>query len=159
MERRLLYELTRDARRSDREIAKSLGVSQASVSRLIKKIKDDFGVSFTANADLAKVGFQILAITYGKKTEAPLETVKINEFLEKFRNCIVFASTGSGSGIDADRIVVSVHRNYSDYFDFKDYLRTQWQGIVSVGSSFVVSLESDKIIKPLSTQDLFAKAE
>ncbi len=155
VERKLLYELVKNSRRSDRELSKKLGVSQPSVSRLIARLRKDIDISFTANVDLGKAGFQILAVTYGKKTGRPLDAVKINELLDRFRNCIIFASTGLGSGIDADRMVVSVHKDYSDYFGFREYLRAQWNGIVTVGSSFVVSLKADKIIKQFSTIDLF----
>lgn len=157
-ELKLLYEIMKNSRRSDRELAKVIGVSQPTISRLIKKMHKNLGMEFTASADLGKVGFELLAVTFGRK-EAALPPVKIQEFLDEYRDCIIFASSGTGSGIDADRMVISVHRSYSDYVKFRDYLRTAWEGLVLVGVSFMISLKADKVIRPLSTHYLFEHLE
>lgn len=155
VDRKLLCELVKNSRRSDRELSKSVGVSQPTISRKLKALQKNFGVTFTASPDLAKVGFEILAVTFGRKQEKPLETVKIQEWLAEFRDAIIFASSGTSSGVNADRMVISVHKNYSEYTRFLDYLRTEWKGLVLVGESFIISLKTDKVIKPLSIQDLF----
>jgi len=159
LEMKLLYELMKDSRRSDRELAKSIGVSQPTVSRTLKKMQKDFGVTFTASADLSKAGFEIMAITFGKKEKKAMEEQKIQEYLEEYRDSIIFASTGRSSSMDSDRLTISVHKSYSDYVRFREYLRTEWEGLVLVDSSFIISLKSDKIIKPLSTHYLFENLE
>lgn len=159
LEMKLLYELMKDSRRSDRELAKSIGVSQPTISRTLKKMQKDFGVTFTASADLAKAGFEIMAITFGKKEKKPMEKQKIQEYLEEYRDSIIFASTGRSSSMDSDRLTISVHKSYSDYVRFREYLRTEWEGLVLVDSSFIISLKSDKIIRPLSTHYLFENLE
>lgn len=155
----LLYELMKDSRRSDRELSKILKVSQPTVSRTLKKMQKDLGLRFTAAVNLGKVGFELIAVTFGRKQESPIEAKKVQEFLEEFHNTIVFASTGTSSGINADRMIISLHKDYSDYFKFRERLRASWEGTVLLGNSFLMSLQSDKIIRQLSTHYLFEPKE
>ena len=155
VELKLLLEIMKNSRKSDRALAKSIGVSQPTFSRLLKKMQKDFGMTFTASADLAKIGFELVAITFGKQEKEPVDPQKVKQLLDGFNNCIIFASTGRSSDIDSDRMIISVHKSYSDYVEFKEYLRTEWNGLVSVGSSFIISLKSDKVIRPISTHYLF----
>jgi hypothetical protein len=123
-------------------------------------MRKDYGVSFTATADLEKAGFEILAVTFNKREINPAEIIKIQELVGKFRNSIIFASMGTGSNLDANRMIISAHRNYSDYTQFVEYLRKEFRELAAIGnSSFLVSLKSDKIIKYLSNRDLFANTE
>jgi len=157
IEQKLLYELAEDSRRSDRELAKILGVSQPTVSRVLKKMREKYGLSFTAIAQLDKVGFEILAVTFNKREVNPAEIIKAQALVEKFRNSIIYASTGTGSNLDANRMIISVHRNYADYTRFVEYMRKEFRELATIGTyTFIVSLKSDKTIKYLSTQDLFA---
>jgi DNA-binding Lrp family transcriptional regulator len=158
LEMKLLYELMKNSRRSDRELAKAIGVSQPTVSRNLEKMQKDLGITFTAYADLGKVGFGIIALTFGRKEEKPMETQKVQELLEEYRNSIIFASTGTSSDTFADRMIISVHKSYSDYIGFRQYLQREWEGLVLISSSFLISLKSDKTIRPLSTHHLFENA-
>jgi len=153
-EKRLLHELMKDSRRSDRELAKLVGVSQPTISRMLRKMKQDLSMTFTASADLDKLGFEVIAVTFGKLQQRNVDTKKIQHLLEDYRGSIIFASTGTSSGMDSDRMIISVHKSYSDYAKFRNYLNTQWEGTVLTGNSFLMSARSEKVIKPLSTQDL-----
>jgi len=62
---KLISELIKNSRRSDREIAKTIGVSQPTVSRLIKKLEKERLLDYTSTPDLRKLGFEILAFTFG----------------------------------------------------------------------------------------------
>ena len=160
IERKLLFELAKDSRRSDRELGKIIGVSQPTVSRLLKKMQKDYGLSFSVIPDLGKAGFEILAVTFNKREINPAEIIKAHALVEKFSNSIIYASTGIGSNLDANRMIISVHRNYADYMRFVEYLRKEFRGLATVGTySFIVSLKSDKAMKYVSVQDLFGEAE
>ncbi|HML03525.1 MAG TPA: hypothetical protein VK487_09160, partial [Candidatus Bathyarchaeia archaeon] len=90
----------------------------------------------------------------------PAEIIKAHALVEKFSNSIIYASTGIGSNLDANRMIISVHRNYADYMRFVEYLRKEFRGLATVGMySFIVSLKSDKAMKYVSVQDLFGEAE
>jgi DNA-binding Lrp family transcriptional regulator len=158
LEMKLLYELMKNSRRSDRELAKAVGVSQPTVSRYLERMQKDFGITFTATADLGKAGFEIIALTFGRKETERIEPKKVQELLEEHRNSIIFATTGESSGKVAERMMISVHKSYSDYVRFRRYLQQEWQGLVLISGSFLISLKSDKTIRPLSTHYLFEKA-
>jgi DNA-binding Lrp family transcriptional regulator len=55
----------KDSRRSDRELAKAIGSSQPTVSRMIKKLESEGTIKeYTMIPDFHKLGFEILAITF-----------------------------------------------------------------------------------------------
>jgi len=63
----LLLEYLKDSDRSDREIAKVLGVSQPTVSRLKSKlVKEGLIRHFSAIPDFAKMGYEIMAFSFVK---------------------------------------------------------------------------------------------
>ena len=72
----LLLELLKDPKRSDREIAKTLGVSQPTVTRRRQRlVKEGWIKDFTVIPDFVKMGYEIMAIIFFKLrvTEASVE--------------------------------------------------------------------------------------
>ena len=64
-ELRLISELMRNSRRSDRELAKVLGVSQPTVGRMIKKLeKEGITKEYTMIPDFCKLGYGLLVLTF-----------------------------------------------------------------------------------------------
>ncbi len=70
LEIRLISELMKNSRRSDRQIAKELGVSQPTVSRTIARLEKE-GVlrEYTAIPDFRRLGYNLVAITFGNVRE------------------------------------------------------------------------------------------
>ena len=65
VELKLISELLKNSRRSDRELAKVIGVSQPTVSRLIQKLeKQGLIREYTMIPDYVRLGFQIVSITF-----------------------------------------------------------------------------------------------
>ena len=65
--KKLLLELLKDSKRSDREIAKVLGVSQPTVSRMRQRlVKEGMIKEFTVIPDFVKMGYEIMAISFFK---------------------------------------------------------------------------------------------
>ena len=66
-EMRLLVELIKNCSRSDRKLAKVLGTSQPTVTRMRNKLaKEGFIQEFTVIPDFVKMGFEIVAVTLTK---------------------------------------------------------------------------------------------
>jgi hypothetical protein len=57
---------------------------------------------------------------------------------------------GGFGGIDADRVIVSFHKNYSDYVDFLKGVRQVPNVIVAESKNFLVDLKADTHFFPLS---------
>jgi DNA-binding Lrp family transcriptional regulator len=148
IELRLISELVKNSRRSDRELAKALGISQPTVSRIRVRLEKQRLIDYSAVPDLAKLGFEIISVTLGRRDyqkQPEINLQKAKDYVKSNPN-IIF--TASGSGLGTDRIVISIHRDYSDYFKFMQEMKTEWAGWADI-NSFLISLSSD-VVQPLS---------
>ena len=142
---KLLFEFVKNCKRSDREIAKIVGVSQPTITRKRTKLVETGLIrQFTAVPSLDKIGFEIAALTFTTIKASTSENPKSlrekeRDWAEKHDE-IVFASAGFGMGMNG--VTVSVHKNYTDYQKFLTELRTYWaEHIVSI-QSFILSLQN-----------------
>jgi DNA-binding Lrp family transcriptional regulator len=61
---KLIAELMKNSRRSDRDLAKTIGVSQPTVTRIrIKFEKEGYAKEYTMIPDFRKLGFSLLSVT------------------------------------------------------------------------------------------------
>jgi DNA-binding Lrp family transcriptional regulator len=149
----LIAELVKNSRRSDRELAKVLGISQPTVSRTRMRLEKQGLIDYSAMPDLAKLGFEIIAVTFGKRDyrkHPEINLQKSKDFAERHPS-IIFGAAGSGLGYD--RMVISIHRNYSDYSKFLQEMRNEWAETINIKDSFKVSLNSKEVIQPLSLKN------
>jgi len=148
--RRLLFELLKDAKRSDRDLAKVLGVSQPTVTRMRHTlVKEGIIQEFTAIPDFAKLGYEIMALTIAKAkaTLSPDQQEKAKKLvLEEPR--VIFVANAEGMGRNG--VMISLHKSYSDYHDFVTNLKFRSEGYVEDVETMLVSLNSPVVIKPLS---------
>lgn len=152
---KLLKELIRNSRRSDRELAKTLRVSQPTVTRN-RKLAESYVRSYTVVPDFQKIGYEIFAITFAKaktynkkEVEAKLEVQK--KWVMQHPN-VFFASDGEGLGKDA--VILSLHKDYSKYADFMREYTINFAEFISDVQSFIVSLKTGMIIKPFDLKYL-----
>jgi len=153
---RLLLELMKDSKRSDRELAKILGVSQATVSRTRNRlVKDGLIKEFTIIPDFAKLGYELLVITTGKyKMPRTKEFVrKGQEWMVKYPN-VIFASKAQGT--NADGIMISLHKSYTEYDKFVTELKSEFADSVEPTDNILISLQGF-IVKPFSFSYLARK--
>jgi DNA-binding Lrp family transcriptional regulator len=149
-ELKLVSELMKNSRRSDRELARLIGVSQPTVSRMIKNLeKEGIIQEYTMIPDMNKLGIEMIAITLAafKPPANPEERMrKCKEFVEKHPNLLFISS---GRGTSTERAFISAHKNYSDYAKFiKEFKAeiTEYQ----IADSFLISYKCDKILRQLS---------
>jgi len=148
---RLLAELLKDSKKSDREMAKILGVSQPTVSRMRNKLaKDGLIQDYTIIPDFAKLGFEILAVSCFRSREKKELTEKARKVTMSKPN-IVLAAACEGMGMNG--MVVSLHKNYSDYSNFIRELRNEGGNDLESSSTFLVAL-SGLVVKPFSLKYL-----
>ena len=152
---KLLKELIRNSRRSDRELAKTLKVSQPTVTRN-RKLAESYVRSYTVVPEFQKIGYEIFAITFAKaktydkkEIETKLEVQK--KWVMQHPN-VFFASDGEGLGKDA--VILSLHKNYSKYADFMREFTINFAEFISDVQSFIVSLKTGMIIKPFDLKYL-----
>ncbi len=155
---RLLKELLRDSKRSDREISRVIEVSQPTVTRARGQLKKrGYIKTFTIIPDFEKLGYQILAFTFSKmKTYPSIEEVEkivelATEWTMKHPN-VIFAADGEGLGSDV--VMISFHKDYALYSDFMRSYAMDWGEVVDSFNSFLVSLGSGFKLKPLDLKYL-----
>jgi DNA-binding Lrp family transcriptional regulator len=154
----LISELMKNSHRSDRQLAKALNVSQPTVTRTMRKLeKEGLIKEHTIIPDLRKLGIELVAFVFGvwspEKTTDYSEDERVNKakkFLSEHPN-VVFAS--SGQGLDKGRMMISLHKDYSDYSEFMRQARAEWVGLVKL-ESFLISLEVDVMPLPFSLRNL-----
>jgi len=146
---KLLFEFMKNCKRSDREIAKIIGVSQPTVTRKrARLIETELIRQFTAVPSLDKIGYEIAALTFTNVKASTNENPKKlrdkeQEWAEK-HNEILFASSGFGMGMNG--VIVSVHKSYTDYQKFLTELRTDWAEQVVNIRSFILSLRNRETV-------------
>jgi len=146
----LLIELLRDAKQSDRTLAKKLGVSQPTITRTRAKLeREGYIKHYTFIPDMRKIGLDILALTFVKMDPAVLtkEMIeKVREYAADFPNGI-FASTGEGMGMTG--VIIGVHKDYRDYARKLAQFRNDWGKYLLDIQSFVMTTE-EGVIKDFS---------
>ena len=152
----ILLEYLKDSNRSDRQIAKVLGVSQPTVSRMRSRLLEEGLVRhFSAIPDFAKMGYEIMAFSFVK-----FNMERVKEIEEKAKDWaqshpeIIFSSRAEGMGMDA--ITLSVHKNYAEYMNFL-IENKKWRKFVVEAHFILVDLGGD-VTKPFSFKYLAEKA-
>jgi DNA-binding Lrp family transcriptional regulator len=151
---KLLAELMKNSKTSDRELATKLGVSQPTVSRIRAKLeKEGYIKEYTLIPDFHKLGFEIMAVTLVKlKRELNQgELDKIWKFADELlkKSPFAYMMAMDGHGLGYDRVVISLHENYSDFVRFVKATRTVPYAELVAFDSFMISL-STKHYLPLT---------
>ena len=152
-ETKLLAELLKNSKKSDREIGKILGVSQPTVSRTRSKLEKDGVIQeYTIIPDFSKLGFELMAITTGRfKVPRTKETMeKATAYMKKFPNILL---SSRAQGMRKDAVIISLHENFTDYENFVVTLKSDWANIVEDMESILISLKGF-VAKPFSLKYL-----
>jgi len=158
LSKKLIIELLRNSKASDRTLAKKLGVSQPTITRARRDMEREKLIkSYTIIPDWRKLGFEIFTFTFVKmdpKVMSDELVGKVKDYAAKFPNSF-FAATGEGLGMTG--VIVSLHKDYRDYSRKLALFRQDWGQYMSDIQSFVM-VTDEGIIKDFSfkyfTEDL-----
>lgn len=132
----VLRELMVNAKRSDRDISKLIGISQPTVTRArTTLVKEGFIQGFTAIPDLSKLGFKLVAYTLMKFTDS------LSRYLKE-DDRVIYAVR-----VNWKLFVVSVHKDYADFAIFS-------QQTPIPDFQLLQSTTEDTTIKPLQLDQL-----
>jgi DNA-binding Lrp family transcriptional regulator len=164
VELRLISELMKNSRRSDRELAKIIGVSQPTVSRMLKRLVGEGYIrEFTIVPDFKKLGFQIMTIvlTKMKKDIGPdiIQEVRRKVLEDEKRNPSPILLAKTGIGANSDRVVILLAEDYSTYSKYISMYRQYPSIEVQDINSFIIDLKDETIFMPLSFSNLAAYLE
>lgn len=148
----LLYEFMKNSKRSDREIAKVVEVSQPTITRMRKSLeKTEYIREYTIIPALEKLGFEILALNFLSTSTKPKDVKEMQEWISESQK-IIFTSLGEGLN-GKTVLLVSIHRDFTDFSEFARELRGILGLETSSIESFLVSLRTD-MIKHFSFKNL-----
>lgn len=178
IELRVLTELMKNSRLGDRELAKRIGRSQSTVTRVRRKLEQEGIIrEYTLIPDFSKLGFEIMALTFSHFASAlsPEEVEKVKkiyrEKTEEERMCrelaelqIVMQKKGKGLGYSG--VTISFHKNYESFVEFMNMLEenphvelknyTKPFPILEIDKieSFLINLKEKNHYKPLTFSKL-----
>ena len=97
---------------------------------------------------MSYLGFDLVSFTFSTSKELvnPLEDKA--KIWTAEQPSIMFASTGQG--MDADAVMVSVHKGYADFAKFYQNFRRYWGGSLKNFRTFLVSVKGSVQLKALS---------
>lgn len=142
---RLISELMRNSRRSDRELAKTLRVSQPTVTRVRTRLEREGIIrEYTVIPDYARLGFEIASITFASLNQ-PLSREAIEEIRKtakerEKKNPSATILAMNGIGCDAERVAVALHKNYSEFTEFLRFIKQYPPVKVDEVKSFIIDL-------------------
>jgi len=148
----------KNSRRSDRDLAKAIGTSQPTVTRIRSKLEKEGCIrEYTMIPDFTKLGYKIMAITFAlsraleeeeaQKTQKILaDSVKDKQF--------EFIMLERGDGLGYDGVVISLHENYASYLKVLEWLRQFDFLELKKINSFLINLEDSVRYRPLTFSTL-----
>jgi DNA-binding Lrp family transcriptional regulator len=149
---KLLFELMKDSHRSDRRLAKALGVSQPTVTRRRALLEENFIEGYTVIPKFGKIGYELAAFTFlksklkqktGQEKEEALKNMK--EWYLKQPNVILVAD---GRGMGWDAVCISLHENFTDYTKFIRAQDSELADFIVENQTFHADLKPGLIVKP-----------
>jgi len=156
----LVSELMKNSRRSDRDLAKALGLSQPTVTRLRAKMENEGVIKeYTMVPDFRKLGFNLMSIIMFKLR--PLTEEQVQELHQaarepdnQERQHYIMIMTGIGLGKHA--AMVSLHKDYSSYAKYasniKNGIHSRMKAFVDTEGieTFLIDLNYEHHFQPLT---------
>ena len=159
VELKLISELMKNSRRSDRELAKAVGVSQPTVSRLIGRLEKEGKIKeYTMIPDFRQFGYNIMAVVFlGKQ-----ETMREEERLALRKAAVEMEKKPShaamvvvnGIGLNKGRMIILFCKDYSDYHEQMKTIKNLPHINSGEVDSFLVDLNDYRNFRNLSMKEV-----
>jgi len=155
IELKVIIALIKNSHRSDRELAKTIGVSQATLSRTRTKLeKQGMIKEYTIIPDYLQLGFKLLSIVF-TKMKGPLSLEILDDLKKHARDtmsehpsALILGNTGMGC--NADYVAIAFHRDYREYLEFMKDIKEFPGANIDETKSFIVDLSEKDQMQPLS---------
>jgi DNA-binding Lrp family transcriptional regulator len=122
VEMKLVAELMKNSRRSDRDLAKTIGVSQPTITRIRTNLERKGIIKeYTMIPDFAKLGFELMSIILYKLK--PISSIELEELHSAARELdkqerLPYLMVMDGMGVGSDLAAISFHKTYSEYANY-----------------------------------------
>ncbi|UCG35943.1 MAG: Lrp/AsnC family transcriptional regulator [Candidatus Bathyarchaeota archaeon] len=150
---KILFELMKNSKISDRKLAKIIGVSQPTITRRRTRLENEIIDGYTAIPQWAKLGYRILAVTlvkaplkFGSEKAVRDAIERSSKWLENQPN-VIFGGECRGLGMTG--IMLSIHKSYSDLDEFLASHRQQLGNLLEEVNTIIVNLAGKGVYRPL----------
>jgi DNA-binding Lrp family transcriptional regulator len=151
----VIIELLKNSHRSDRELARAIGVSQPTLSRIRERLeKQGMIKEYTIIPDYSQLGFKLLSITF-TKMKGPLSKEILDDMKKRARNtmsehpsALILGNTGMGC--NADYVAIAFHKDYGEYTEFMRDIKQFPNVNIDETKSFIIDLNEKNQMQPLS---------
>ena len=150
VEVRLVAELMKNSRRSDRELARIIGVSQPTVGRMIKRLEHTGVIKeYTMVPDFKRLGYKIMGVSL-LGLQSPLSKKQYEKFSKatsEIEDSVPHPSMMgvNGMGNDKNRLFISFYDDYSDYSRETRFVKELPYAKVDSIESFLVDLYEETV--------------
>lgn len=134
LDRRIIALLQADTRRPNTEIARQLGIAEATVRKRIERLIAEKIISFATHVDPSKLGFQIYA-----SIRMQVELSQLEAAARELARQPEVTILGYMSG-EHDLLIAAIFRSYDHYLSFFLERVARISGIRSTSTSFVLRL-------------------
>jgi DNA-binding Lrp family transcriptional regulator len=158
-ELKLIAELMKNSRRSDRELARVLKCSQPTVSRMIKKLeKQGYIKEYTMIPDFQKLGYTLMGATLIGVIETPEaktfeEIRKKTQEVEKSHPHALLMAVNGQSG-NKNRLFITFYEDYSAYSEAMRLTKSLPYARLDTLESFLVDLSDETNYKLLTMSSI-----
>ena len=139
---KLLRELLKNSKRSDRQLAKILKVSQPTITRTRHKLeKTGMIQDYTIVPDFKKMGFEIMTILLVKilpRAMSPEAITKAKEYATKAHPHVILSTLGEGMGMNG--VAISFHKSFTEFQRHMNQLRLEWKDFLEDIQIFFVTI-------------------
>ena len=159
VELKLISELMKDSRRTDKELTKAIGASTQAVSKTRKKLeKEGYFLEYTAIPNFGKLGYHLFALTFasfkkglsgGEMDDTRTQAVERAPIAPL--NVVLIER---GVGLNHDVVIASFHKGYSSYVKLTQVLKSNPYMDSSKLESFLVNLDDEVRYRPLTLSTL-----
>jgi DNA-binding Lrp family transcriptional regulator len=151
----IVAELMKNSRRSDRELAKILHVSQPTVTRTRQRLEKDGVIKeYTMIPDFRKLGYAIMGVTLlelrREPTKERLEEIRKKTLKIEEDNPHAALLAVNGLSHDKNRLFITFYENYSDYTNEMSITRQIPMVDIDSIDSFLVDLNDETNYRVLS---------
>jgi DNA-binding Lrp family transcriptional regulator len=152
----------KNSRKSDRELARILGVSQPTVSRKRVSLEKEIIENYTIIPTWHKLGYDLFAITLVKVRVVSAIETRYNEVRKRGAEWLVnqpnVLMAGGCRGMGVESFMISIHKTYADFDKFMNDCRFKLGDLFEITQSIIVNLAGDEVLKPFNPAYL-AQAE
>jgi len=148
IELRLVSELLINSRRSDRQLAKALGVSQPTVTRTRAMLEKEGYISeYTVIPNFNKLGYHLFVLTFFSWKEG-VDKSEMEEAIKRAQKKAPSVPSNvvlieRGIGLNYDSVMGSFHKDYSSYRQLLDEIRKNPYVDLGRMDNFIVSLDDE----------------